>query len=228
MKNMTLYAVALAAVAGGVASTASANVVLATLRYDSLSGNYNAGTQTFNAFAADTGTLRTTGDTARLIGPTPGTASFAPGFVSGVDPADFRLNVTAIPTANPNRRTGAGTFVATDVDGDTISGSIAGTWIRSSGFIFFNGALSDVVITPAGAAAVNLSFDGNVGGWDLDLLAPQPYSGAIVQLVFNAPNFFSQDFTDRATGVTAQLIPTPGTLALAGLAGLIVGRRRAR
>jgi hypothetical protein len=227
MKNVTLMTVAVATLAGVAASTASANVVLASLRYDSLSGNYDATTQSFSAFAVDGPSLRTTGDTSRLIGPT-GTATFNPGFVSAANPADFRVDVTAIPTANPNRRTGSGTFSAIDVDGDTIAGNISGTWIRQNGFIFFNGALSNVFVTPAGSSAANLTFDGDNGSWDLNLLAPQPYSGAIVQLVFNAPNFFSSSFSDRATGVTAQLIPTPGALALVGLAGLVATRRRAR
>jgi hypothetical protein len=210
------------------ASTASANVVLVSLRYDSLAGSYSTATQEFQARAADTATLRSTGAVSRLVGPT-GTAQFEPGFVSGPSPADFQINVPAIPTGNPNIRLGVGgTFVATDADGDTISGSVNGTWINGGpGFIYFNGTLTNVIVTPNGAGPANSSFDGTNGGsWGFDLPAPSPYEGAIVQLVFGAPSFFTQDFADRATGVTAQLIPTPGALALLGLGGLLAARRR--
>ncbi len=56
--------------------------------------------------------------------------------------------------------------------------------------------------------------------------APQPFDGAIVQLTFGSPNFFETSFANRNTGVTMQQIPTPGALALLGLGGLAIARRR--
>lgn len=211
----------------GLAGAASGQTVLVTMRYDSLAGSYNSALQQFRAQAVDTASLRTTGAVSRLV-PTAGTATFQAGFVSGIDDSNFDIQVSAIPTANPAIRTGSGIFVSTDRDGDTISGVVNGTWINGGpGFIFFNGTLSNVVITPDGAAPESATFDGSqAGSWDLNLPSPPPYEGAIVQLVFGAPNFFQQDFTDRATGITAQLVPTPGALALLGLGGLLVARRR--
>lgn len=228
MQLMHMRATVLAAGAAmGLAAIANADV-LVTVRYDSLAGSYNSAMQLFTARAVDTAALRTTGAVSRLV-PVAGTATFEPGFVSNpANPADFLLNVTAIPTGNPAIRTGSGSFVSTDRDGDTISGNINGTWRNGGpGFIFFNGTLNNVVITPAGQTPESMTFDGTLAGsWDLNLPAQPPYEGAIVQLVFGAPNFFFQDFNDRATGMTAQIVPTPGALALLGIGGLIAARRR--
>lgn len=216
-----------AGAAMSLAAVANADV-LVTLRYDSLAGSYNSAMQLFTARAVDTAALRTTGAVSRLV-PVAGTAQFEPGFVSNPgNPADFQLNVTAIPTGNPAIRTGTGAFVSTDRDGDTISGNISGTWRNGGpGFIFFNGTLNNVVITPAGQAPESMTFDGTAGGsWGLNLPAPSPYEGAIVQLVFGAPNFFFQDFSDRATGMTAQIVPAPGAMLLLGIGGLVATRRR--
>ncbi|GJQ29841.1 MAG: hypothetical protein HBSAPP03_17250 [Phycisphaerae bacterium] len=218
---------AMLAVLAGSATFAGAETVLISMRYDSLSGSYNSALQEFRARAADTAALRSTGAVSRLV-PTTGTALFEAGFVSAANSADFDIRVSAIPTGNPLVRTGSGLFVATDVDGDTISGVVNGTWYNGGpGFIFFNGTLSNVILTSSGAAPENGTFDGSNGGsWDMNIPAPQPYEGAIVQLVFGAPNFFLQDFQDRATGVTAQLVPAPGALVLMGLGGLAMTRRR--
>ncbi|CAG0967445.1 hypothetical protein PHYC_01061 [Phycisphaerales bacterium] len=228
MRLMNMRATVLAAGAAlSLAAVANADV-LVTLRYDSLAGSYNSALQSFTARAVDTAALRTTGAVSRLV-PTAGTATFEAGFVANAgNPADFSLTVSAIPTGNPAIRTGTGAFVSTDRDGDTISGTISGTWRNGGpGFIFFNGTLSDVVITPAGQTPESMTFDGTAGGsWDLNLPAQPPYEGAIVQLVFGAPNFFFQDFSDRATGMTAQIVPTPGALVLLGIGGLLAGRRR--
>jgi hypothetical protein len=50
--------------------------------------------------------------------------------------------------------------------------------------------------------------------------------GALTQIVFGAGSFFTTDFVNAATGVTAQIVPAPGALALLGLGGLVAGRRR--
>lgn len=214
-------------VAGSALSSTAFGDVIISGRYDSLGGSFNMGTQMFTAAAVDSATLQTSGAVSRLVAPM-ATANFQEGFVSGVDPANFAINVTAIPTINPNRRTGTGTFSSMDVDGDEITGTVTGTWINGGpGFIFFNGTLSNVLIIPAGIGAGNSSFDGTAtGSWAFNLGTPAPYEGAIVQLVFGAPSFFTQGFSDRATGVTFQLVPAPGALALMGLGAVAAFRRR--
>jgi len=206
-----------------LSSTALGDVIISG-RYDSLAGSYNVGSQLFVAAAVDTATLRSSGAVSRLVAPV-STANFEEGFVSGANPAAFDLSVTAVPTANPNRRTGTGTFTSIDADGDILTGNIAGTWINGGpGFIYFNGTLNNVIINPAGLGS---TFDGTLAGsWGFNLGAATPYEGAIVQLVFGAPSFFTQDFSDRATGVTFQLVPAPGAMVLLGLGTLAAFRRR--
>jgi hypothetical protein len=213
--------------AGCALSSTALGDVIVSGRYDSLAGSYDMGLQMFTAAAVNTAALQTSGAVTRLVAPS-STAVFQAGFVAAADPANFAVNVTAIPTANPNRRTGTGTFSTIDVDGDEIVGTVAGTWINGGpGFIFFNGTLSNVVINPAGSGVENASFDGTASGsFGFNLGAATPYEGAIVQLVFGAPSFFTQGFDGRATGVTFQLVPAPGAVALMGLGALAAFRRR--
>jgi len=214
------------AVAGLVtaAGVASADTVLVTMRYDSLAGSYDSAMNQFEAHAVNSATLKTSGSVSRLV-PTAGTAMFEPGFVSGANPADFNINVTAMPTMNPSIRTGTGTFTSIDRDGDMITGNVTGTWVATPVYTFFNGSLSNVRIIRS--MAEGTTFNGTDGGsWDLGLPAPEPYTGAVIQLVFGNPNFFNTSFSNRATGLTAQLVPAPGALALVGLGGLAMARRR--
>jgi benzoate membrane transport protein len=43
-----------------------------------------------------------------------------------------------------------------------------------------------------------------------------------------AGSFFGGDFSNAQTGLTAQIVPAPGALALLGLGGLVAGRRSRR
>lgn len=221
-----LGVVAGVAVLAATAGSANAAVVLVSLAYNSLAGSYDAALQQFTARAVDTADIRTSGSVSRLVDPV-GNAVFEPGFVSASNPADFNISVTATPTANPNRRSGIGAFSAVDADGDTISGTVSGTWLATPGFIFFNGFLTNVTITRS--ASEGTSFNGTQSGaWDLNLPSPPPYEGAVVQLVFGGTpsTFFANSFTDRASNVTAQLIPTPASLALLSMGTLVAIRRR--
>lgn len=226
MKLLTRGVLAALATGGAIVANANADVV-ATATYDDLAGTFigGGGAGTFTASAVNTANLRTSGDASRLVGPAVamGTASFAPGFEGGADPATFNLQLTVTPI-NATMASGFGQFIAVDRDGDNIQGTITGTWYYAGpGFIFFNGALSNVTVN----SVSDNFFDGTSGGaWRLDLPGGPIYSGAMVQLVFGGTNFFQTPFADRATGITAQLIPAPGALALAGIAGLLAGRRR--
>ena len=136
--------------------------------------------------------------------------------------ASFVLSCTVVPLVPPFTASGSGSFTATDVDGDTISGTLNGVWGRPApGFIFFNGSLSNVRIV-----SNDNNFNGEVGAWDTRFPSPEPYEGAIVQLVFGGSTFFTGNFSNRAVGITAQIVPSAGSLALLGLGGLVVGRRR--
>jgi hypothetical protein len=221
---MRFPSASLAVLAGGVLAMAGAasGSVIVTFGYTDLNGSFDG--TTFSAVAADSGTLQSSGDVTRLAAPG-GTAQFEPGFVSLGDLSDFAvaINLTNLVC---NTADGAGTFTATDVDGDTVSGSIDGTWITPGfGIVFFNGLLDSVVFTNTSGDG---TFDSPDGGFNMgDLLGS--YDGAIVQLFTNVGGgFFNANFSEVSTQVSGDLIPSPGAAALFGLGaafGLIRPRR---
>ena len=218
-----------------LAASAQGATTLISLTYADLSGSYqstSATTGNFTARAVDLpGVLRSSGDVSRLEG-APGVADFQPGFVSGPDLSDFVMNLSV--NHNASNGTGAGSFTATDADGDTITGNLTGTWSISDTYIAFVGTLSNVFIHDNGT--LDHTFNGsNTGSWDTNFNAAAPYNGAIVKLTENISNFFSTDFTNAATGLTAQIttftVPTPaggtaGCCMLGALLGARVFRRR--
>jgi len=219
------FGLSLAVVAGGLTASANAEVVLVSMTFDDLAGSYSTSTGMFTAMAVNTSSLRSSGDVSRLVVPE-GTAAFSPGFVSQADQGNFVLSIAVGSLSLSGTRSGLGSFTVTDADGDTITGAINGSWRNLGlGFIAFDGVLENVYVNDNGAQ--DGTFNGSNGGaWDLDLNAAEPYTGALVQLVLGANGFFSSNFTNRATGVTAQIVPAPGSVALLGLGVAIAARRK--
>lgn len=227
----------LLAAGAALSFAAAANATVAvTFTYDDLSGNYvgGLGGGTFTAYAANFGSLNSAGEVSRILGSAleVGDASFAPGFVSGLDPSDFTLTMT-VSGIGGGMATGVGSFIITDADGDTITGNISGTFMALAGFIAFNGALSNVQFNGSFAGD---TFNGTDGPGSFVMLdgPPSVYDGAIVSLTTGASSFFGANFSDAATGVTGQItiVPLPpaamagiGGLALVG-AGAFIRRRR--
>ena len=203
-----------------------------TFGYTDLAGSYAAATNTMGTFNANAvaqpgpGGLRSDGNVTRLIGPGPalGTANFGPGFVNGPSAADFTLSISVLKAAaNSTFAVGGGSFTMTDTNGDTIGGLVSGTWVTFGGATFFNGLLSGVTV---GDVSNDGQFNGNIGSFGLGDL-PAVMEGALVQIFLNPPNgFFNANFDNIDTGISGQLIPTPGSLALLGLGGLVAARRR--
>lgn len=233
--SMSFRSVALvAALAGGVVASSASASVIATFSYDDLAGTYTQalpGQGSFSAVAVDQlGGLRSWGTTSRLIAPA-GDATFQNGFVTQ-GTANMVVNVSvSVINATPGNELGlgSGSVVVTDADGDTITADLSGFWTATPNvqglFLNFNGSLSNVFLNDNGLG--DGTFDGTAAGaWGMGLPGGPPYSGALVQLVFGAQDFFQTGFVDRATGVTGQIIPTPGAFALLGLGGLVAGRRR--
>ncbi len=216
------YVLALAIAAGAAVSAASAQNELVTFSYDDLAGAYTgtAAGGLFTAIAVDNAILQSQGGASR-VEPVAGNAIFESGFVSGANSADFTISLTVGAVAIDGTRPGAGSFVATDADGDTITGTVAGNWSLVGSFLVFGGGTSVVLAGTEFNGTDPVSTD-----WDMDLPGTNPYDGAIVSLTFGASDFFNTSFADRATGVEGQIVPAPGALALMGLGGLVVGRRR--
>lgn len=226
-----LAATAVATLAGA----ANAQTSLVSWTLNDLGATYDgAGNFTANAVGSATSPvtpLRTWAVASRNV-PVVGDAFFAPDFVSNVaNPANFTLNM-AISNIGVAQADGVGTFVFTDVNGDTISGQILGLQSQSAGWLellpgmfAFNGILQNVVF---GNNSGDNAFDGTDGGnWLLNLPGQSPFEGAIVNLVFPAqPGLFQNAFENNASSLTAQIIPAPGALALLAAGGLVAGRRR--
>lgn len=215
--------------AAALANVASGDVVIATMQYDDLRGDYvgNSSGGVFTATAVNqVGGKRSYGDVSRLVTPA-STARFQPGFVGAGGFANFvvTINVGAVSGLNAP---GVGTLVATDIDGDTITATLDGNWgSPAAGFVFFSGAMTNVFFNDnfAQDGQFNGSLDGSI---DMNLPGVPPFEGWLVQLLFGAPGFFNQNFSDRAVGLNAQIIPAPGAIALLGLGGLAAVSRRRR
>jgi len=222
IKRFAAPFVAIVSAAAGRGASASPEVV-ATFTFDDLAGSHNGATHIFTARAVDNAILQSSGDVSRLIAPA-GNASFDAGFLSLPDQADF-VFTCAIVLTGQFTATGTGSFVSTDINGDTITGSFDGIWGRpAAGFIHFQWQHCSVQFNPS----ANGIFEGSAGGaWDMSLPTSWTLSGETSpQIVFGGSSFFATDFSNRAVGVTMQIVPAPGALALIGLgAGL---RRRAR
>lgn len=210
------------------ASSASADVLF-SFGFTDLDGDWDANTSVFSANANnDTG-----GDVTRLKDPA-GSAEYASGFYgSNGTLGDYNMSMVLsnISSQGAEVQDGDGSFLITDNDGDTISGSIVGQWLPGNfGFLFFNGHLSDVVYSE-----VNGTFDGPSGGsFSTDYLpADPPYEGAIITLSIsgNGGFFDKGSFSDSPTLVSAEVVPTPGAglVFIAGFGGIsCLARRRRR
>ncbi len=206
----------------GVAGAANAEVI-ASFSLDDLDGSFNLGTGVFTATAVDTADLRSSGDVSRLINPM-GTAFFDPGFVSGADSGNFAISMN-VNVTGPNSATATGAMTLTDADGDTVTANISGNFGSvGPGFIFFSGTLSGFSFNDLGTA--DGTFNGSSGGSFNSSFDGGPFDGAVVQIIFGGTTFFTEDFGGRAVGVSGQVVPTPGALALLGLGGLAMARRR--
>ncbi len=211
------YSVLLLAAAAGVASAQP----IISFGYTELSGSYSvidatSGTMTAGAVDNGSGGLQTAGDVTRLVG-SGGTANFDDGFKSIAGDVSITINVTGISGTSAN---GAGSFTLTDADGSTISGDISGTF-SVAGFVFFNGNLSNVVIT-----AGDNDFEGTTSGsFNTTFANPGPYTGAIVQLTFGGGTGFT-NFAGSSTEAHGLILPAPGAAALIGLGGLVAVRRK--
>jgi len=203
----------------GIASVASADAIL-SYTYSDLDGSYDANTALFNAKAG----LLTSGDVTRLTGGG-GTAEFNSGFY-GFDSADYTLTID-VTNNNGSTADGQGSFSVTDANGDTITGLVEGTWIKGAfGTVFFNGQLSNVFINNNSGDA---KFDGSTAGaFSTNFQGPiAPFEGALVQLFSSsAGEFMTKSFSGVPTLVSAEIVPAPGTIALALAGGAVAFRRR--
>ena len=153
-----------------------------------------------------------------------GTAVLLPGLWSGAEDFLISMTISDLTTTTAN---GSGSFVARDTQGDTIAGSLSGTWSKTQiGGAAFIGTMTDVAYT----SAVDHNFDGHLGSSVSMAFPPTgPWNGTLVQLTapggwFTDPAGLPRGFSVNGGSIDATvqspIIPVPGTLSLA-LFGLI-------
>ncbi|MGH7244507.1 MAG: hypothetical protein ACREJD_13935 [Phycisphaerales bacterium] len=225
--NTTKLAVA-AGMTMGLSSLALAGP-LVTFTYTNLSGQYayNAigDTGQFHGSAVSNGALQTDGSVSLVPGPGAGTAVFNPGFTSRTI-ASFDIDLSFFARVG-SMASGAGSFTAKDTLGNILTGQLAGDWVMFGGAVFFNGAIRNAVLIPNPVAV--LPFTGETGSWNMGVpMSLQPLDGSIVQIHLSEPvgSNMNADFREVSVGVAGQLIPTPASMALLGLGGLVATRRR--
>lgn len=203
---------------------ANAQETVASFSYDSLEGGYHMlspSTGVFTMQAVDQVGLRTVGDFSRTTSPN-GNADFPSGFVSDANVADISLTLN-IQVVSSTFATSTGALNITDIDGDTMVTSMSSDiYLLPGGFYFF----ANSTLAPVQFTSDDGFFNGYNGSWPIDEVLMHSNMTAI-PLVFTAPGFFSQDFS-QAMGVSGQIVPTPGSAALLVSTGLIALRSRRR
>jgi hypothetical protein len=95
----------------------------------------------------------------------------------------FSMNIQNIDNT-AHTATGTGTFILTDIDGDTITGDISGNWALIGGYTTFSGSLTNVQWTSDDGF-----FNGDSGSDDaavpLDLVTLPPWDGQTVDMMIN-------------------------------------------
>ncbi len=217
--------IASAAAVSAFAGSALAGPI-ATFGFTDLRGSY-AGTLaggTFRAEAEALPGLMTSGDVTRVIAPE-GTADYFAGFFGGSTLGDYELvlTVSSIVVGPVSTALGSGTMVIRDHDGDRIEALVDGFFFKATGDVSFNGTLSSVAFITSG----NGTFDGPSGGsFGMGFPGGPLYDGAIVELHADPSSFFGTSWDMVSVQVNGTIVPTPASLALLGLGGLVAGRRR--
>ena len=224
MGNVSKIAICavLAATFGFAPMAAQADLVSFT--YSDLDGDFAVGGADSGTFSA-ADQLTTQGDVTRIAAPI---GSAAMDFSdAGIGSGDFTMSV-AVSNVTSTTADGLGTFSLTDVNGDTLSGTISGIWLRAGDSANFVGLVSGAMF--AGGDGTFMGTDG--GSFSTVFTSPAPYPGNIIALAFGGWFTDANDavaaFDDKTTLVSGAIVPAPGA-ALLGMIGFgAVGRIKRR
>lgn len=210
--------------AAAFAAAASAQTTVLSWSFSDLSGSYQGSSAggSFGAVWNNTAGTGSSGDVTRLAAPS-GTALFGVGSGANVN---FSLAVSGINLVT-GIASGNGTFSITGGNGTVLSGLLNGTFTRlGSGpgaGLAFSGTVSGVSFSN------NTTLTGTSGGSfssDFSAFGTLTGFGVILTIPNNAGNFFGSSFGPVSTQSSGQVIPSPGSIALLGLGGLVAARRR--
>jgi hypothetical protein len=216
MINTTKLTAAAAVLACAGSAFAGQVTPILSFAYSDLMSSFDASTSAYAAVVS-------AGDTSGDVSFVPGnqTAEFDSGSFAGSS-ASFDLNLV-LSSITATTADGLGTLSIADANGDTITADVNGAFNLSLGTVFFEGFLSNALINDNSADG---SFDGTTTGSFSTAIPGQPLNGSIVQISFDAGDFFNSSFDDNTTLANGILVPTPGAVALLGFAGLTAVRRR--
>ncbi|MBO6514078.1 MAG: PEP-CTERM sorting domain-containing protein [Phycisphaerales bacterium] len=219
--TLMLGATALTTIAG----SAHADLA-ATFGYTDMGANWDSVSSQLVLGAAEEGNLSTSGDLTNYFGEgLPSTALFNSGFADGSTSADSQFEMT-LSNITATSADASGTFVITDINGDTLSGSYVGTWTNQFGFGFFDAQITAAAYNDTESG--NSIFEGNAGE---TFAVPTDLLEGGLSVLLQMPEWFDTqdgDFQARTTQLDGILVvvPAPGALALMGLGGVVAGRRR--
>jgi hypothetical protein len=185
---------------------------------------YTSGTSTFTA-AADTSI---SGSQAGIVvgqtAPAAGTSAvFDWGIFGGSDLGSFLLTMTLSNIDNILLTADAvGSLTFIDIDGDSITADVTGSWVRSGSQNSFDGLLGNVLYTPDTAGET--TFDGGNGSVPMNFSAPLPWNGSNTQITATAQWFGDGSFDVTGGSIDAVIVPVPAAVLLGvlgfGVAGL--------
>ncbi|MEM7622387.1 MAG: hypothetical protein AAF235_04210 [Planctomycetota bacterium] len=204
---------------------------LVTFGFTDLSGSFTSdgsGGGTLFVEASATGSTLSSGDL------TAGTsnADFDAGTFGVGGAGTFQLTMTVTDITNIGAN-GAGQFLLSDANGDSLSGVLSGGFLFTpSGLAFLSSEVSLASFDDPEGAGSDLTIDGTSGGAVsfADAFDPtEAFSGGF-SLLFIQPGGFSQDFSGTSVQADAALvrgiIPAPATLGVLGLFLAAPARRR--
>lgn len=203
-----------------VASNAWANLTIMSFSYDNFKSTFDGvKSYTIDYVAASAG------HATRLVSPTGDTVTNWSGAFGSAN-VDVNLDITDIQALTAK---GDGKLIWTDVNGDKITATTSGMWVKVGGSAAYSGALSSIVIDTSAGDGVFQGTDGN--SFSLNFAAygypPATLTGALVQL--QASQWFSGSYSGVNTKVSADfnLVPAPaGALLCVMGMGLIGWARR--